>query len=116
MSHVLQWMQLYMSIYNASYVMDSSDLLLRIDLESHSKRFVVIFHVLVNTSRAEPTLNTLVLWPLELGVLIPVLDLQMYWLVFFVICTGPAYARQDVKTDLSVRLRVLYFLRLICKF
>src|SRR5947199_10821706 len=99
MSQVLQWMQLEMiairsaSTRSTTYLVvkkkEGRDSLLGIDLEPHTKVLSVILHILVYARGTEPVLHTLVLWPLHLRMFVPILDLQMYWLIFLVIRSRP---------------------------
>lgn len=68
------------------------NLLLGIDLEPHPQFFALILDVFVDACRAEPVLDALVLGPLHLGMLLPVLHLEMNRLVLLVICSTSADA------------------------
>ena len=65
------------------------DSLLGVNLEAHAEVLVVILHILVHARGTEPILDSLVLWPLHLSMLVPILHLQMHWLIFFVIRSCP---------------------------
>lgn len=54
---------------------NSKDLLLRIDLETHTQIFRLILHVLIHASRTESVLYALVLGIVHLSMGIPILDL-----------------------------------------
>ena len=88
-------------------------LLLSIDLKASSDIFALIFDIFVHTGGTKSILETLESWPMALCVLLPVLDLQVNWLVFFMIGSSSTDACQDIETDLAVRLGVFNGLVLV---
>lgn len=63
--------------------------LLRIDLEPHTQVLGLILNILVDPCGAESVLHTLVPRVLLLSMLVPILDVQVHWLVLFVIGACP---------------------------
>ena len=83
------------------------DSLLRIDLKPHPQILTLILHILVHPGRTEPILDPLVLGILQLGMFLPVFDLQVHGLILLVVRARPRHRGQDVEADLTVRLRIL---------
>lgn len=86
---------------------------LGVNLEAHPEVLALVFNVLVHACRAEPVLDALVFRVVHLGVLVPVLDLQVHGLVFFVVGAGAGDRGQDVEGDVVVGLGVLDLLALV---
>lgn len=85
---------------------DTGDILLRIDLEPHAHILGLILYILVYPRGTEPILHPPILRPLDTGMAVPILDLQMHGLILLVIRAGATHAGQNVETDLVIRLGV----------
>lgn len=90
--------------------------ILRIDLKSHAQFFALIFHVLVHARGTEAILDALICGKVGLSVSIPVFDLEMTGLIFFVIGARSRDGGEDVEGDFVVGFRICDFLAGSCGF
>jgi len=90
------------------------DAILCVDLKAYADVFGVVFDVFVDGGGAEAVFYALVGWVVGLCVFVPIFDLEMHGLVFFVVCSGSRDTGQDVEGDFTVWFWVFDFLVFVC--